>query len=109
MSALDLSLSSALAAAKPAATAAQPKTAAGIDKAAKDFEAVFINEMMSSMFSEVKTDGPFSGGPGADMFRSMMVDQYSKSIASQGGLGLGPAIKREMLSLQEKAQGVTRQ
>ena len=109
MSAADLTVASALTSAKPSAALAVPKTAAGIDKAAKDFEAVFINEMLGAMFEGIKTDGAFGGGPGEEMFRSLMIEQYSKSIANQGGFGLGPAIKRQLIALQEKSGGVTRQ
>ena len=73
-------------------------------KVAKDFEAVFINEMLGAMFEGVKTDGPFGGGPGEGIFRSMMIDKYSKTIADQGGFGLAASVKRELLRAQEKAQ-----
>ena len=73
-------------------------------KVAKDFEAVFINEMLGSMFQGIATDGPFGGGPGESIFRSMMIDNYSKTIAAQGGFGLADAVKRELLHTQEKAR-----
>ena len=92
----------ALASAKPSVpkvTDAQKAT-----KVAKDFEAVFINEMLGQMFEGISTDGPFGGGPGEAIFRSMMIDNYSKTIAAQGGFGLSDAIKRELLHAQEKPQ-----
>ena len=72
------------------------------DKAAQEFEAVFVNEMLSTMFEGVKTDGPFGGGPAESIFRSLMLDQYSKTIAKQGGFGLADQVKRELLRAQEK-------
>ena len=83
---------------------AQPvptKNAAAAKKAAQDFEAVFLNEFLGSMFEGIKTDGPFGGGPGEDMFRSLMLDQYSRSIANQGGFGLASAVQRQLIGLQE--------
>ena len=102
MSAADLDISAALIAAKPAPVlSGSAKTAAAAEKAAKDFEAVFINQMLSTMFG---TDGPLGGGPAEGMFRSMMIDQYSKTIAGQGGFGLADQVKREILRLQEIRQ-----
>ena len=102
MSAAELDISAALIAAKPAPIlSGAAKTAAAAEKAAKDFEAVFINQMLSTMFEGVKTDGPFGGGPAEGMFRSMMIDHYSKTIANQGGFGLADQVKREILRMQE--------
>lgn len=80
----------------PAAT----KDVAAAHKAAQDFEAVFINEMMGNMFEGISADGPFGGGPGETMFRSLLLDQYSRAIAGQGGFGLAPIVQREILSMQ---------
>jgi Rod binding domain-containing protein len=104
MDAADLQISSALLAAKPAAKPAMAKNEAEATKAAKDFEALFVNEFLGAMFEGVQTDGPFGGGPGEAIFRSMMLDQYSKTIASQGGFGLSDAVKRQLLAAQENAK-----
>ncbi|HVV64474.1 MAG TPA: rod-binding protein [Rhizomicrobium sp.] len=74
---------------------------AAAKKAAQEFEGVLISQMLSDMFDGVKTDGPFGGGPGEEMFRSLMIDQYGKQIAAQGGLGLSGEITRELLNRQE--------
>ena len=102
MSAADLELSQALGAIKrPPAPSGAAKTAAAADKAAKEFEAVFIGQMVSAMFEGVKSDGPFGGGYGETIFRSLMIDHYAKTIAEQGGFGLAGQVKREILRLQE--------
>ena len=102
MSAIDLEFSTALSAAKPKpALTGTAKTAAQAEKAAQEFEAVFINQMIGTMFEGVKTDGPFGGGPAETMFRSLMIDHYSKTIAGQGGFGLADQVKREILRMQE--------
>ncbi len=59
--------------------------------------------MMGTMFEGIPTDGPFDGGPGEEMFRSLMVDEYSKQMAAQGGIGLSQSITRELLKMQEKS------
>jgi flagellar protein FlgJ len=101
MDAANLSISSTLMAAKPEAKPALAKNETQAVKAAEDFEALFINEFLGAMFESVPTDGPFGGGPGEEIFRSLMIDQYSKTIASQGGFGLSDAVKRQLLLAQE--------
>lgn len=70
-------------------------------KAAQDFEAVFISQMLGQMYEGISTDGPFGGGQGEAMFRSLMLDQYGKQIAAQGGIGIADAVTRELLKHQE--------
>jgi peptidoglycan hydrolase FlgJ len=102
MSAAELDISAALIAAKPKpALSGTAKTAAQAEKAAREFEALVVGQMLSAMFEGVKTDGPFGGGPGESIFRSMMIEQYAKTIAGQGGLGLADQVKREILRMQE--------
>jgi flagellar protein FlgJ len=90
--------------AKPAIPKLSAKNEEQASKVAKDFEAVFINEIMGSMFQGISTEGPFGGGPGEGIFRSMMIENYSKTMAAQGGFGLANAVKHELLRAQEKAQ-----
>jgi Rod binding domain-containing protein len=80
------------------------RDAAAAKKAAEEFEAIFVAQFLGSMFQGIKTDGPFGGGPGEEIFRSLMLDQYGRRIASQGGFGLADAVKRQLLSLQETAE-----
>ena len=53
------------------------------------------------MFSGIKTDGLFGGGHGEEVFRSMMLQEYGKSVAQRGGFGIADAVQRQILSLQE--------
>lgn len=71
---------------------------------AQDFESQFISTMAQSMFAGVKTDGPFDGGQGEDMFRSMLVDQYGKEMTKAGGIGIADKIYGEILKLQEQGR-----
>ncbi len=73
-------------------------------KAAQQFEGVFISEFLSSMFEGIPTDGPFGGGEGEQMFRSLMLDEYGKRISQQGGFGLANAVQKELLKMQEAKQ-----
>ena len=77
---------------------------AAATKAAKDFEAVFISQFMGSMFEGISTDGPFGGGQGEAMFRSLMLDQYGQAMAERGGFGLAASGEGVLLKAQETAQ-----
>jgi Rod binding domain-containing protein len=81
----------------PTATA----NAAVAGKSAKEFESVFISQFLGSMFSGISTDGPTGGGEGEEMFRSLMIDQYGKSMEQRGGFGLASALQRQLLKHQE--------
>lgn len=70
-------------------------------EAAESFEAFFISQMLSNMFSGIETDPLFGGGQGETVFRSLMIDEYGKSIASSGGLGIADNVMSELVRLQE--------
>lgn len=70
-------------------------------KASEEFETVFLNNMLQGMFEGVKLEEPFGGGYGEDVYRSMMVEEYAKTLAGSGGIGLADAVYREMLAQQE--------
>lgn len=73
------------------------------DVAARDFEAMFATQMLAPMWQGVEVNEYFGGGAGEETFRSMMLQEYGRAIAATGGLGLAPAIRTEMLRLQEIA------
>ncbi len=70
---------------------------------AQDFEAVFLNSMFSQMTSGLKGDGPFGSTPGTDVWRSMLTEQYAKSFASVGGVGISSDVFRTLI-LQQAAR-----
>ncbi len=71
------------------------------DAAAEDFEAVFISEMLKPMFEMVEVNDTFGGGKGEEVFRDMMVQEYGKMVARQGGIGLASQIKADLIRIQE--------
>ncbi|MBI3676290.1 MAG: rod-binding protein [Proteobacteria bacterium] len=78
-------------------------------KAATEFEGVLVSQMMGQMFEGISTDGPFGGGEGEQMFRSLMLDEYGKQVAKRGGIGLADSIVKSLLSHQEaKADALAR-
>lgn len=73
----------------------------GVRQVSEEFEAVFMSTMLSQMFAGVPTDGPFGGGQGEEMFRSLLIEEYGSTIAKSGGIGLADDIARDLLALQE--------
>ncbi|HRW30465.1 MAG: rod-binding protein [Alphaproteobacteria bacterium] len=82
---------------------AEPKTPDEIKakRAADEFEAIFISQMLKSMSIGVKTDGPFGGGQSEEIYRELMNEQMGKTISRQGGIGMSDEIYREILKSQE--------
>lgn len=86
------------------ASHAKPKLAgSGTEKAkavAQDFEAVFLNSMFQQMFTGISGDGPFGGGGATGVWRSFLTDEYSKSFAKAGGIGLSDSVYRALIAKQ---------
>jgi len=63
-------------------------------KVARDFEAIFLRKLLSSL---EKTGGIGGSGSGAQVYRSMMVGAVADSAAESGGIGLSDVILEAML------------
>jgi len=86
------------------APAAGKLNAASKEKArasAQDFEAVFLNSMFQQMFTGLQGDGPFGGSGATGMWRSFLTDEYSKSFAKAGGIGIADQVYRSLIAQQE--------
>lgn len=84
-----------------------PQAQAKAQKTATDFEAVFLNSMFAQMTSGLKGEGPFGDTPGTGVWRSMLTEQYSKSFAKAGGIGISKDVYRELILQQAKTSGQT--
>lgn len=76
-------------------------------EAAREFEAVFIAEMMKPMFEGISTEAPFGGGKGEEVFRNMLLEEYGKIVSQTGGVGLAAEVKEAMIRMQNEADGRT--
>ena len=88
----------------PTSSGVTPKTDAQLHEAAQKFESVFLSEMFGFMNESLPSDGPFDGGNGEAMMRSVLNDEYAKSVAARGGIGLSQTVYRELLAIQEGHQ-----
>jgi peptidoglycan hydrolase FlgJ len=77
-----------------------PHAQAKAKSTATDFEAMFLNQMFSQMTSGLKGDGPFGNTEGTGVWRSMLTEQYSKSFAQAGGVGISNDVYRTLILQQ---------
>ena len=82
----------------PVAKSANLKT---IKATAQEFEAVFLSQMFSHMFTGLKSSGMFGGGSSEETYRTMMYQELGKTLSKAGGIGIADSVMRHMLKQQE--------
>ena len=80
-----------------------PKAQAKAKATATDFEAMFLNSMFANMTSGLKGEGPFGDTVGTGVWRSLLTEQYSKTFAKAGGVGIASDVYRTLIMQQAKA------
>lgn len=83
--------------------ATDAKNQAATKAAAQDFEAFFITHAFEDMFAGLSSDPMFGGGEGEDIFKSFLLNEYGKTVAKAGGIGISDMVQRQLLMLQETA------
>jgi Rod binding domain-containing protein len=82
------------------ATAAAPAKADAPDpkllKAAKDFESIFVRQMLKGLEKTTAAGAGAESSAGEKTYGSMIVDTLSESIQKAGGLGLADVIAQSM-------------
>lgn len=73
-------------------------------KTGEDFEAYFLSQSFENMFSGVDADPMFGGGQSEGIYRSMMIQEYSKVAARTHSSGIGDEVTREILRMQGQQQ-----
>jgi len=76
-------------------------------KQAQDMESLFINTLVSQMFSGLDARNGFGGGYAEETWRSMQSEQISGQIARSGGFGLADTVLSELISIQEAASSAS--
>ncbi len=59
-----------------------------LQKACRDFEAIFIKQMLNSMRKTVKKSSLINRNMAEDIFEDMLYDEYSSSMSKTANLGL---------------------
>jgi murein DD-endopeptidase MepM/ murein hydrolase activator NlpD len=76
----------------------------GVKKAAKEFESLFIYEMLKAMRKTVPEGGLFKGITGKDTYTAIIDQQLASALAERGGLGLADMIYRKVAPQLEEGQ-----
>ena len=83
-----------------------PPALATVQKAARDFEAMAIGQLLAPMFETVDSaHGLFGGGAGEETWKPMLIAEFGKHIAAHGGFGLAAPVMAAMLRMQEARTG----
>ena len=69
---------------------------AKLKEACRDFEALFIKQMLDTMRKTVNKSDMLNGGMAEDIFEDMIYDEYSKSMADSGDFGIARMMYEEM-------------
>ena len=86
-----------------AAQLATPATARAW-KAAQDFEAMALGQLLAPMFATVASArSAFGGGAAEETWRPMLSQEMGKHMARGGGIGLAVPVFQQMLRMQEAA------
>lgn len=67
-----------------------------LKKAAKEFEAFFLNYLLKTMRESVPKDGLFGGGTGEEIYTSMLDETLSKEMAKKGGIGIAELMLKQL-------------
>jgi Rod binding domain-containing protein len=86
----------------------QNPTHAKARQAAEDFEAVYLNAMFNQMFTAIDGEGPFGGEKTVGVWRSFLTDEYAKSFAKKGGIGIASEVYRTLIAQQESRSDAVR-
>jgi len=87
-----------------AAMRAKNSSPARMKAQAQGFEAQFLNSMFQHMYEGVGGDGPFGNSQGVGPWRSFLTDEFAKSFAKSGGIGIANAVYKQMLARQQGQQ-----
>lgn len=62
----------------------------------RDFESLFIKQMLDSMRKTVNKSGLIERGMGEDIFEDMLYDEYAKKIANTANLGISRLLYNQL-------------
>jgi peptidoglycan hydrolase FlgJ len=71
------------------------------EKAAKDFESLFLSQMLESMFGESLGSDLFGNKETQEVYKGLMMQEYGRQMVNAGGIGIAAYVKKELLKLQE--------
>lgn len=71
-----------------------------IEQASKEFEEMFIGQLMQFMFETVEVNELFGGGHAEEIYRGMVVNEYAEKVSQSGGIGIAEQMQQYLLEIQ---------
>lgn len=82
-----------------------PNTTKQLKDSSKDFEAVFMTQVLSTMFEEVNFN-PMGGENSATrQYKAVLVEEMGSKLSHNSGIGLADHVYKSLLEAQIRAQG----
>jgi flagellar protein FlgJ len=75
----------------------KPAETARLRRAAREFEAIFVEHMLKTARQSFPHGGLFPSGAGQDLYRGLVDEQLARSVSRGGGLGLSDLLVRSVL------------
>lgn len=73
-------------------------------RAARDFEAVFLTQVVEEMLATVNV-GSFGGGEAEKMWRGVLAQSVADQIADRGGIGIAPSVEGTIAAYRAAGKG----
>ncbi|NDY42266.1 flagellar biosynthesis protein FlgJ [Dissulfurirhabdus thermomarina] len=64
--------------------------------ACRDFEAVFLRQLLKAMRKTVPKSGLLDGGFREELYRGLLDEEFARRMAEGGGIGLGRELFRQL-------------
>lgn len=82
---------------KPTATPSVNKSdQSALKEACREFEAIFLEQMLKSMRKTVPENGLMDGGMAEDIFEDMLYENYAGKMSESADLGLADMLYRQI-------------
>ncbi len=78
-----------------------PKSPYGLKKATQNFEAIFVNMLIKSMWKTIPESGLFEKNSATNIYEGIIQSALSEEIARSGGLGMAEMLYRQ-INTEEK-------
>ena len=79
-----------------------------LQEACRDFEAILLNKLVSTMRESIPDDGLFQKSFGEKMYQSLLDEEMTKNMAHGKGIGIGELLYRKLSgSMKHSADGET--
>lgn len=88
--------------AKDAKSSSKADSPGEAEKAATDFEALLLHQMLQAMWSTVPSEGMLGGSREEDLYRDMLNDALSKQIAEGQSIGIKEVVLRDLNKAEKK-------